>query len=228
MLLAGCGPTETAGRSASATLEGITLIRIVAEAGRLEVIGEETRTEMNATGTAYATTAAALEEVQFTVRRAGNELLIEALTVDNTALDAVIRVPAGLTVEIADSSGDILVRNVSDVRIDDSSGDIDIRDVGALVITDSSGEIDIDGAAEVVIREDSSGSIVIRDVAGSVLIELDSSGDIEIADIGGDVRINDDSSGDIDVRNVGGSLTILADSVGAITHEGVAGEVALP
>ena len=75
-VLVGCGALdESAERFASTSAEGISSVRIIAEAGDLEVIGEVDLTDVNASGTAYASTTARLDEVQFVVRVSGSEMV---------------------------------------------------------------------------------------------------------------------------------------------------------
>jgi DUF4097 and DUF4098 domain-containing protein YvlB len=70
-------------------------------------------------------------------------------------------VPAGIPLDIRDSSGDIVVEDTAAVSIKDSSGDIEVGRVSGPVVL-----------------QDSSGDIELRDIAGDVSVVQDSSCDI--------------------------------------------------
>ncbi len=216
VLLVGCDVLpcdETAGRSATAAAEGISTVRIVAEAGSLDVKGQPDATGIDAEGTACASNAGDLAEIQFEVTTSGSEIVIEARTPDgNSQFDVRVTVPDSVLVEI-----------------DDGSGSVDIRDVAGVRITDGSGEVDVAGVrGDVVVVDDGSGGLDLRDVAGTVEIEVDGSGDISVADVGGDVRIGSDGSGGIRVSDVGGDFVVRDDGSGDIRHSNVSGTVDIP
>jgi len=145
-------------------------------------------------------------------------------------LDMHIEVPDGLALAVRDSSGDMLLKKITDVQIEDSSGDIEVEHArGTITISDSSGEIDIEGAEDdVTIESDSSGDINARDVNGSVLVVSDSSGDIDVSRVSGDFVVERDSSGDISASDIGGDFRVQRDSSGEIRSNGVQGEVQVP
>jgi hypothetical protein len=151
------------------------------------------------------------------------------LDVEDSSGDLTLEDVAATT--LADSSGDIRIRNVGgDLKVTDSSGSIDIAHVhGSLRLSDSSGAIDVeDVAGDVLIPVDSSGDLSVRRVQGSVTIETDTSGDIDLVEVRRDVRIAIDSSGSISVEDVGGDFTVGTDSSGSIRHSRVAGAVSVP
>ena len=145
-------------------------------------------------------------------------------------IDLQIEVPQDMALDIKDSSGDMLLKNIAAVEIKDSSGDIEIEKArGAVSISDSSGDIEVDAAeGDVTIVSDSSGDIEIEDIIGSVLVMSDSSGDIEATNISGDVVVERDSSGDISADDVGGDFRVLKDGSGGISSSDVKGEVDIP
>jgi len=141
-----------------------------------------------------------------------------------------VQVPQDLVLEIRDSSGEMLLKNIAAVEIKDSSGEIEIEDArGAITINDSSGDIDIEGAkGDVTIESDSSGGIYATDIIGSFLVIKDSSGDIRVSHVSKDVVVERDSSGDIRASDVGGDFRVLKDGSGDIVANDVKGEVTLP
>ena len=212
VLLVGCDVLtcdETAERSASAAAAGISTVRIIAEAGDLDVEGRLGLTEVEAEGTACASNTSDLDDIQFEVSTSGSEVVIEARTPGNTQFDVTVTVPDSVLVEIEDGSGDIEVRDVAGVRVTDGSGDVTVAGV----------------SGDVVVTDDGSGDLDLSDVAGTVEIEVDGSGDITVADVGGDVRIGSDGSGSIRVSNVAGDFEVGSGGSGDISHNNVGGTV---
>ena len=172
-VLAGCAVfgvcDETAPRSATVPIRGATTVRIVAEAGHLEVSGNNGATEVAVTGTACAMNADDLEQMQFVTSSESSQIVIEARTEPrHSRFDVTVEVPDSFRVEIKDGSGEIDVRDVAGVRVDDGSGDIGTSGV----------------AGEVVVVEDGSGDIV-----GDFVVDDDGSGDVHHSGIGGRVDI---------------------------------------
>ena len=144
-------------------------------------------------------------------------------------LDLEIEVPQDLALEVKDSSGDAIFRNIGAIKLQDSSGDIEIEDAaGPVSIKDSSGDIEITNVGNAVSVRDSSGDIEVDHVEGNFTIVADSSGDIYATDINGTVLVKKDSSGDISVKRVSGDFRVLVDGSGSIRSSDVDGEIQTP
>lgn len=145
-------------------------------------------------------------------------------------MDLRIEVPDNLALDVRDSSGDMLLKNIAAVQIRDSSGDIEVKQArGSVTISDSSGDIEInESEGDVTIESDSSGDIAAIDIHGSVLVMSDSSGDIDVSRVSDNVVVERDSSGDISATDVGGDFRVLKDGSGGIRSNGVKGEVDIP
>lgn len=145
-------------------------------------------------------------------------------------LDLDIRVPAGIALDVSDSSGDVEIEGVAAVRVADSSGDIELRDIGGPVfVKDSSGDVELwDIRGDVTVENDSSGDLDGERITGNVLVEKDSSGDIRFEGVSGNVTVERDSSGDIVARDIGGDVTVLRDGSGEIRTANVSGKVTKP
>lgn len=145
-------------------------------------------------------------------------------------MDLNIEVPQDLALDVKDSSGDMMLKNIAAVQIKDSSGDIEVEGArGSVSVRDSSGDIEIEGVeGDLTIESDSSGDIEAEDINGNLLVMSDSSGDIEVSDVSKDVVVERDSSGDISARDVGGDFRVLKDGSGSISSHGVEGEVDIP
>ena len=152
-----------------------------------------------------------------------------ALEVQDSSGDVQVEDVAALTKR--DGSGKIECCRVDrGGRIADSSGDIDVRNAGSVVVDDdSSGDIELsDIGGDARIERDSSGDIDLADIQGNAMVEVDSSGDIEFTRIKGSASVDRDSSGGIRAEDVGGDFVVRIDGSGGIHHHGVAGRVDIP
>jgi len=247
-----------ADRNAGVDAAGVVKIVIHAGAGDLKVRGAANGRRIDAQGVACAGKQALLEQLQVTVRREGNVAYVETQMPQDKEdwswgkneyayIDLGVTLPADITIEAVDSSGDATFEDLRSLTVQDSSGDLDIARIsGALDVGDSSGDVEIEKAGSVRVR-DSSGDLNIDDVRGDVVVENDSSGDIEIAqvdggvtvdndssgsirveDVRGSVTVNNDSSGDIYAGRVKGDFTVKSDSSGSISHAGIGGKISVP
>jgi hypothetical protein len=224
-----------ADRRGSVDTTGASRVEILARAGDLRVQPARTAT-LSAGGRACASSQEYLDQTQLVVRRDGDVVRVhvqvpgemKGIGVFYATLDLTVDVPAGLPVDVTDSSGDVTLEGVQVATVRDSSGDILARGlVGDVVIEDSSGDIRIEDSAGTVRVTDSSGDISIRGAA-QVHIPIDSSGDIVVERVSRDVRIERDSSGDITIAGVGGNVEVLADGSGQLRVSEVKGTVRLP
>ncbi len=146
----------------------------------------------------------------------------------SAAIDLVLTVPTGSSLEVADSSGDLEIKDVQNLVLTDSSGDLSLKNIGGKVtLTDSSGSISMKeiGSAEVT---DSSGDMIVKKVTGDFTVNVDSSGDIDVRGVGGNVLVKVDSSGSIDVQDVSGDFVVEKDGSGNIDYDGIQGDVSIP
>jgi hypothetical protein len=224
-----------ADRRASIDTAGASRVEIMARAGDLRVQPAGTAT-LVASGRACASHEAFLDQTLLHVRRDGDVVRVHVQVPEEmkgigllyATLDLTVDVPAGLPVDVTDSSGDMTLDGVRVATVRDSSGDIMARRLtGDLTIEDSSGDIRVEESTGTVRVTDSSGDIEIRGAA-AVHIPVDSSGDIVVARVARDVRIERDSSGDIAVSGVGGNVEVLADGSGQVRVSEVKGTVRLP
>jgi len=221
-------------------LSASDVLAISAAAGELEVIGVSGSDQAVISGKVCASKEAWLEESEVNTssgRRA--EINVNLPDINGgwswsgnsyVSLDLHVEVPQDLALEVKDSSGDMLLKNIAALQLQDSSGGIEIENArGSISIRDSSGDIDIDEAAgDLTIEADSSGDIYASDINGSVLVIRDSSGDIRISHVSDNVVVERDSSGDIRVSDVGGDFRVLKDGSGGIHSSDVRGEIQLP
>ena len=228
----------TAPRNAVVDAAGAKVVRVHALAGELKIRGRDGLTKVDVHGTARASNEDYLRDITLTAERHGDVVDVRVDIPERTfvgigrfyrALDLDIDVPAGVALEVEDSSGDLEIADVGALDLDDSSGDITLEHVGGtLRVEDSSGDMRIDGVKGDVSLRDSSGGIDVARVVGSVTVTEDSSGEIEMHDISGTVHIERDSSGGISVHDIGGDFVVDRDGSGGIDYRGVKGTVQIP
>jgi hypothetical protein len=210
----------SASRTAQLDAEGVRLVRIDARAGQLTVTGRSGLAQVTVRGTARSNQERYLDDIRLVAERRGDVVRIvvdipvhdwRLLRNVERALDLTIELPAGIPVDVRDTSGDVAIAGTGDVAVEDGSGTVTIeRIAGDVRVTDGSGDVEV------------------RDVSGTVTIESDGSGNLRIEDVRGSVVVEEDGSGSIAVRRVGGSFTVRRDGSGGIDYVAVQGDVSLP
>jgi hypothetical protein len=227
----GSGCVETAPRELDLDAAGVSVLQLAARAGELRIEGDAAQTRILVRGTACASDADLLAQIQLVTTRDGARQSVEVQMPEmrgwgnkQASLDLVVRVPARLHLEVSDTSGDAEVSGVAALDAQDSSGDFDVREIaGDVTLRDSSGDLDVRNVGgRVLVRNDSSGDISIRDVQGDATIEKDTSGGIQFADVRGNATVDSDSSGEIEFDRIGGSAIVGSDSSGSIRANDVA------
>ena len=214
-------------RSIEGAVDGIKHLVVRAGAGELIVEGVAGRRNVAASAVACGRNERQVERLQLRISREGDALILATEIPegfnpfnwfgDDGWIDLNVSVPAGIAVDIEDSSGSAKLSKVGSTRITDSSGELDIENVrGDLIVGDGSGGITIRNVQGVVRLADASGDVSIVEVTGDVIVTSDGSGDTQISDVRGSVTIGEDASGSIRIERVGGSVKIEEDSSGDI------------
>jgi hypothetical protein len=210
------------------TLEASALTQLIADtaAGRLELIGEDGRTEIELIADIYYYSA---EDVRLSLQPSGNKAVLEsgfnkgAYHGNSPYMDIVVKLPARFNLKLDDGSGDTKIHGLrGDMDIDDGSGDLTIHGGANVTIEDGSGAVSVSQLSGKLVVEDGSGDLHINQIAGDVSID-DGSGDMTITGVGGIVTI-DDGSGDIRVDGAGG-LNIIASGSGELKLNAINGPV---
>jgi DUF4097 and DUF4098 domain-containing protein YvlB len=209
-------------------LNAAALQQLIADtgAGQLDIIGEESRTEIEVVANIYYYNA---DDIRLSLQRRGDDAVLEA-TFDkmfhhgnSPYIDVVVKVPARFSLKLDDGSGNTDIRGLQgNLHIEDGSGDLRIAGGGDATVQDGSGSLEISALTGRLVLDDGSGDISIRDVGKDVSIE-DGSGDMMVRNVGGIVTI-EDGSGDINVNTAGG-LTILNDGSGGLNINAINGPV---
>ena len=226
-----------ADRSLDIDAKGLSVLKLDTGAGDLVVEGVAGLAAIEVRGKACASEEGKLAAIQLVQQREGSVASVGTRIPEQgddwslfgdhyLYMDVRVRMPAGLKLDLRDSSGDLEISGLtSGLDLKDSSGDIVLRNLaGAVNVTDTSGDITARGiSGDFTVISDSSGDINTDDVKGSAVVQEDSSGDISLRHVGGDARVDRDSSGDIEFVDIGRDAVVGADGSGEITADGVKG-----
>jgi hypothetical protein len=229
----------TAPRAARVNVAGARMARIEARSGSLRVEGRAGLTEIQARGTARASSRGLLEQIRLTAERRGDVayVIVEIPEQrgdwddydEHASLDLVVEVPNTLALDVEDRSGDLEIRGVGPLDLVDHSGEATIENVGGrLRVRDGSGELRIRDVRGDVTLEDGSGGVRLHTIRGSVTVDRDGSGEFEAENVTGSVRIASKGSGSVDVAHVGGDFVVDRKGTGSIEHRDVRGRVEVP
>lgn len=226
-----------ADRALDVDAKGLSLLKLDTGAGDLVVEGVPGLAKVEIRGKACASNQDTLSHIQLVQETEGSTATVgtKIPTGDNgwtlfggdyAYMDVRVRMPAGLKLDLRDSSGDLEVSRLNNgLDLKDSSGDIRLHDIiGTVNVTDTSGDIDVRGiGGDFTVLSDSSGDITVSDVKGNAVVEQDSSGDISLRHVTGSAHVDRDSSGDIDFSEIGGDAVVGVDGSGDIVADGVRG-----
>ncbi|HEX3070584.1 MAG TPA: hypothetical protein VHX14_18595, partial [Thermoanaerobaculia bacterium] len=228
---------EFAERSAVQSAKGVTRVVIIGRAGFLHVEGRA-GAEIRATGHACAAIEELLVGIRLSASRSGSQVTIEAhvpkqessLFASAPRLDFTVTLPAGIAVDVADTSGDLIIRDTGKTRVAVALDDVNIRDVkGNVTVQARSGAIDIDGVSgDVRVPSNPSGAVRIARVGGSVTIDQHGSGSIEVRNVKRNLAITVDGPGAVAVSDIGGDFTLGSKGSGSVDYERVTGRVTVP
>jgi hypothetical protein len=131
---------------------------------------------------------------------------------NSMSISLTLTVPAGLGIETASASGDVVISEIlAGVRASSASGDVIIRNIGGDVYTSvASGDIEVEDVGGSIELSSAAGHIIVRDVKGDAQISV-ATGDVEISSVGGELMLNS-YTGDS-----------VVEGVGAVVYEGISG-----
>lgn len=138
--------------------------------------------------------------------------------IKNVYIDYVIKVPEGIEVDVDNSFGDIIVREIaSNVNIENSNGRITAGNIGGdLKVKNSFGAIEINDTGGNVTASGSNGGIFIKNTKGNIEVN-NSFGSIDVQIAGGDVKARGDNgrifieapAGDVSAHNSFGEVYVI-------------------
>ena len=227
---------RTAPRAAHVPVSGATVLKLAVGAGYLRVQGTSAATEVFVSGNAQAATVATLNAIRIMTRRSGDTIFVSATLPPSRhepgpapALDIMVQVPASLALDVTDSTGESIFRNVGTMRLVHGDGGLDIDGVGGpLDVVDGGGDMIVANVRGDVHIVDGAGSIYLTNIAGSVTIPQDGSGEIQLSGVNGDVTVGSKMSGEVAAHGIGGNLMVKANGNGSIEYRDVKGHIAIP
>lgn len=228
-----------AARNIQLDLAGVRGVQIDVHGQDLHVIGDAKAKVLDLKGRACASDNSALEDLQITHRRDGDQLLIDIgggnsfsfnlLGSTYARLEAVLRLPDSLPVTVSVGSGDADVADVRELTSHVGSGDLHVRRVaGAVSGSVGSGDMDVNDIGSLDLGSVGSGDFKGNGVRGDARIGSVGSGDVSLKHVVGRVRAETLGSGDLEVSDVGGDFSLAAKGSGDVSHSGVKGKVSVP
>ncbi|MEO7067784.1 MAG: DUF4097 family beta strand repeat-containing protein [Rhodanobacter sp.] len=244
----------------SANLDAIGLHNLLLNVGSddVDIQGTPGLSRVEVRGTACASKAKFLEDLQISAKRDGADATVDTLTNRPFSigifgsryayLKLQIRVPTTLAVQIKSGSGDVKAQQLAALNFDAGSGDlmasgiagaltlklgsgdVDARQVGSVDLRSTgSGDVKVDGVnGDVHSGRSGSGDLSFSHVRGSVTVESTGSGDVTLNQVGHNVDVGSTGSGDVTANDVDGDFTVRSSGSGEIQHNRVKGKVSVP
>lgn len=220
-------------------LAGVRGVQIELHSQDMHLAGSGDATALDLTGRACASSSSALDNLQITSHREGDQLIIEVgdhhrfnislFGVSYAYLDLQMRLPAHMPVTVNTGSGDAYVSDLAQVDAQTGSGDLHIRHIsGAVSVTAGSGDVDISDVGSLRAGSIGSGDLKARSVHNDVHIGSIGSGDVILEHVGGSVNAGTLGSGDLRADDVHGDLVVGAKGSGDVTYGNIAGKVNVP
>ncbi len=226
-------------RNLQLDLAGVRSVQIDVNSHDLHLTGSDNAKGLTLTGKACASEESALEKLQVTQRREGDQLLLDiggngrfgfSLFGNSYAnLDVTVQLPANLPITLRVGSGDADVDGVRELQANVGSGDLHVRRVpGKFGVSVGSGDIDATDIGSLNLGSVGSGDFTAENIKGDARIGSIGSGDVTLRKVGGSVHADTLGSGDLDVSDVAGDLSLGAKGSGDVDHAGVKGKVSVP
>jgi hypothetical protein len=222
-------------------LSGVRGVQIEVHSHDLHLGSSGNTPTLDVTGRTCASSQAALDHLQITKHREGDQLIIDVgsthglevhlfgVGVTYEYAELQMRLPSNIPVSLTTESGDAYVGGFNQLNAESDSGDLHIRNIsGNLNVTTGSGDVELDDIGSLRAGSIGSGDLKARNVRSDVRIGSVGSGDVTLDEIGGSVTVGTLGSGDLVVRNVHGDLTVGAKGSGDVTHENIGGKVSVP
>lgn len=186
-------------------------------------------------GTACASDASWLPDLQISANRNGNgaTVAVQNNHQHNTFglfgssyayLKLQVSVPATLAVNVHSGSGDVKASQLASLDIDSGSGDL-IADhiAGALNLSLGSADVKATQVGSVYVRKSGSGDVRVDGVRGDVHADHSGSGDLSFNHVGGGVEVGSTGSGDVTLNDVGHDVRVGHTGSGDVNADGVGG-----
>jgi DUF4097 and DUF4098 domain-containing protein YvlB len=229
----------TAPRNLQLDLAGVRAVQIELHSQSLHLSGSTSAKGLTLSGRACASEQAALDNLQVTQRRAGDQLLLDiggnphfsfSMFGNSYAnLDVTVQLPVGVPVTLSVGSGDAEVSGLQQLQSNVGSGELRVRQVaGKLGVSVGSGDVDVTDIGSLALGSVGSGDVKATGVRGDVALGSIGSGDVVLRQVGGSVHADTLGSGDLNVSDIAGDFSLGAKGSGDVNHTGVKGKVSVP
>ena len=226
-------------RNLQLDLAGVKSVQISVHSQDLHVIGNGSSNGLSLTGRACASDKSALEQLQVTQQRDGDQLRINIGGAQHSSfslfgssyanLDVTVKLPASMALNVSVGSGDADVRGVQELQSIVGSGDLHVRQIAGKFSTSvGSGDVDANDVGALDAGSVGSGDLKVAGVKGDAKVGSIGSGDVTLRQVGGTVNAGTLGSGDLTVNDVAGAFTLGAKGSGDVNHSGVKGKVSVP
>ncbi|OOG66092.1 hypothetical protein B0E46_00895 [Rhodanobacter sp. B04] len=226
-------------RNLQLDLAGVRAVQIEVHNQDLHLTGNDNGRGLTLTGRACASDKAALDGLQVTQRREGDQLLLDiggeshfAFSLFGSSyanLDVTVQLPASLPVTVRVGSGDADITGLQQLQSSVGSGDLHVRRIsGKFVTSVGSGDVDARDIGSLELGSLGAGDLKAEGITGDVKVGSIGSGDVVLRKVGGSVRADTLGSGDLTVSDVTGDFILGAKGSGDVSHSGVKGKVSVP
>lgn len=222
-------------------LAGVRAVQIDVRSYDLHVNGTPGARQLVLDGRACASGKDALDHLQVSQRREGDQLILELggqrgsgfsfnlFGSSYATLDVNVQLPPTMPVTVRVGSGDATVTGMQQLDSTVGSGDLDASHVtGVFSTTVGSGNVNADTIGSLQGGAVGSGDLVAKNIKGDAKVGAIGSGDVRLTGVGGSVRVDTIGSGDLTVRDVGGALDVGAKGSGDVDYANVRGKVSVP
>ncbi len=226
----------TAARNADLDAAGLKDLALTLGSTDLDIRSVPGLARVEVRGTACASDASKLQDLQVNARRSGDHATVATGNANGSYIHLslfgssyaymklVVRVPASLAVAVDSGSGDVTASDLASLNFDSGSGDL-IADNIAGVLTLKLGSADVKArhVGSVDLHSSGSGDVHVADVRGDVHAGHSGSGDLSFERVNGSVNIGGTGSGDIRLDSIGRDVDVGSTGSGDVTADGVGG-----
>lgn len=220
-------------------LAGVRGVQIELHSHDLHLVGGSNTGGLQLTGRACASSQSALDNLQVTSHREGDQLIIDVgqshsfnvgvFGVSYEYLDLQAQLPANMPVTLNTGSGDAYVSGLTQLNAQTGSGDLHVNHIsGEVSVTSGSGDIELSDIGSLRVGSVGSGDVQARSIQRDATIGTVGSGDVTLEHVGGSVNVSTIGSGDLVVKDVRGNLIVGAKGSGDVTHSDIGGKVSVP
>ncbi|KRE92514.1 hypothetical protein ASG87_00960 [Frateuria sp. Soil773] len=224
-------------RNADIDAAGLKRLQMRLGSSDLEIQGVPGLSKVEVRGTACASEAARLKNLQIDTGHSGDQATVDAENRDDGSgfslfgsdyayLKLHVRVPAAMAVDVGSGSGDARADGLASLDFHSGSGDLVANRIdGALALQLGSADVKASQVGSVKLRGTGSGDVRIDGVRGDVEAGNSGSGDLSFSNVDGSVSVGHTGSGDITLRRIGRDVEIGGTGSGDVDADGIGGNL---